>query len=188
MRRHREGCILVHVVQRPRVALATLDLALPAPALTYCLWTRAREGAGRLEVRVRHILPPAEAHPSPAGEAGAVVPHPTCVCTWPCRCGLPLCRRREPGLARGQRNCPTIAAVLFQFNKGVMRNNEVSVLSCATCSGARGAPSRAQRLPQSPVTCVRGSSRCWAQTRGCRRRAGLGGAKHSSAIPAAPCF
>lgn len=120
------------------MVLTTLDLALPAPALNYCLWTRAREGAGRLEVRVCHTLPPAKAHPSPAGEAGAVVPHPVCVCMWPCRCGLPLCRHREPGLARGQCNCPTLAAVLFQFNKGIMRNNEVSALSWATCSWACG--------------------------------------------------
>lgn len=61
-----------------------------------------------------------------------------CVCMWPCRCGLPLCRHHEPGLARGQCNCPTIAAVLFQFNKGVMRNNEVSALSWATCSWVCG--------------------------------------------------
>lgn len=40
---------------------------------------------------------------------------------WP-----PPCRCHEPGLAQGRCNCPTIAAVLFQFNKGVMRNKGVS--------------------------------------------------------------
>lgn len=115
----------MHVVQHPRVVLTTMGPALPAPALT--------------------ILPPDK------GEGGSLVwrsVFATCcpqlmpilillveqvlLCPTPHIrvCGLslwpPPCRCREPGLAQGQCNCPTIAAVLFQFNKGVMRNKAVS--------------------------------------------------------------
>lgn len=66
---------------------------------------------------------------------------------WP-----PLCRCHEPGLAQGQCNCPTIAAVLFRFNKGVMRNKEVSVCLWAMWGSL---------LP----AWVQGSSHCWADRR-----------------------
>lgn len=119
------------------MALVTPDLVLPAPALTYCLWPRAREGAGRREVRVPCKHPLAKPILVLLVKQVLLCPIPP-VCTQPCRCGLPLRQRREPGLARGQCYCPTIAAVLFQFNKELMRNNEVWVLSSAMCSGDRG--------------------------------------------------
>lgn len=92
---------------------------------------------GRREVRVRRKHPLAKPILVLLVKQVPLCPVPP-ACTQPCHCGLPLCRCREPGLARGQCYCPTIAAVLFQFNKELMRNNEVWALSSATCSGDSG--------------------------------------------------
>lgn len=94
---------------------------------------------------------------------------PSLVCRWPVTVASP-CRCREPGLAQGQCNCPTLAAVLFQFNKGVMRNKGVSVCLWAVLGSLL--PARVQGSSTAGHRCG-GAAPCQAQ-----------GAKHGSAIPA----
>lgn len=137
---------MVHMVQHPRVVLTTLGPALPAPALTIL---PSDKGKGREPVVWRSVSATYFPQLTPIlillvkQVLLCPIPH-VCVCglsLWP-----PPCRCHEPGLAQGQRNCPTIAAVLFQFNKGVMRNKEVSM-----CLRASGAPC-CQHMGKAAVT------------------------------------
>lgn len=77
---------MVHVLKHPRVILLTLDLALPAPALTYCLWTKREQVV--LVFMSTTSFP--QLKPILVLLVKQVLWCPIrCVHTWPCGCGLP---------------------------------------------------------------------------------------------------
>lgn len=95
------------------------------------------------------------------------MPHPTCV-FGPVAVASLSAGAMSLGLQGVSVNCLTIAAVLFQFNKGIMCSYKVSLLLSAMCFWC------VELTHPAPPLGSCHACGCWAQMQGCRKRSGLG--------------